>query len=460
MKRYLFVILTFCTIMLNGCGCMDGEWGFIDKEGNVVVDFKYDGVRSYSNGVAVVIKENKVGLVDYNGREILKPSFSDISDFQGEYSYFVIRREIDGRISESYGFINNKGKVVTEPRYGYVKFVYKDVAAVKKGSDSKYFLLKIVGEQRLTDEIFDDINYFSEDRAVFKSGEKFGVINMSGNKIVDAIYDEIRDYRNGYAIAKIGKKFGLLDKDGKVVLDFVYNDIVGLKNNYVTFNTRGKYGIMELKSKNIVIEPKFDMLSLLSDSFATFCNGNCIKCDGSSCDIDTRAYEFGREMYIGDEVGYVNLKNEIFVMKDVNMASVFSNQRAVLCQWKYSYNQISCYLIDEGLNKVGSEFYKVIREFYDERAAVCNECNYGYGEYYFIDLLGNKINDKAYFQVKDFSDGLAAVERDQVGLTSWGFINKNGEMVIDDEYNKVKPFREGRAAVCKGLCERLGGGHY
>ncbi|MCX7959598.1 MAG: WG repeat-containing protein, partial [Deltaproteobacteria bacterium] len=98
---------------------------------------KYDEVRSYSGGVAVVFRDSKAGLVDYSGREILKPSFSDISDFQGEYSSYVIRREIDGRISESYGFINNKGKVVTEPRYGYVKFVYMDVAAVKNGTDSK-----------------------------------------------------------------------------------------------------------------------------------------------------------------------------------------------------------------------------------------------------------------------------------------------------------------------------------
>ncbi|MCX7959596.1 MAG: WG repeat-containing protein [Deltaproteobacteria bacterium] len=101
----------------------------------------------------------------------------------------------------------------------------------------------------------------------------------------------------------------------------------------------------------------------------------------------------------------------------------------------------------------------MIRDFYDERAAACNECNYGYGDYYFVDLFGTRINSKAYFKVMDFSDGLAAVVREGKGLTGWGFINKNGDMTIDDDYNKVLPFSEGRAAVCKGICERLGGGH-
>ncbi|MCX7959597.1 MAG: WG repeat-containing protein [Deltaproteobacteria bacterium] len=184
-----------------------------------------------------------------------------------------------------------------------------------------------------------------KERSLSREG-KFGIINLSGSKIAEAVYDEIRDYKNGYAIAKNGNNVGLLDKEGKVALDFVYDDIVGMKNNYVTFRAGGKYGVLDIKSKNMVIEPLFDLLSVLQEGYAVFCNGNCIRCDSILCSIDSRFSDFGREMYIGDEVGYVNLKKEIFAMKDVNVASVFSNQRAVLCQWKDRYTKNDCYIND------------------------------------------------------------------------------------------------------------------
>ncbi len=457
-SRY-FILSILVLFLFCHCDCMNGEWGFIDKNGNVVVDFRYDEVKSYSGGVAVVYKDGKAGLVDYNGKEILKPAFSDIYDFVGKYGYFVIRKEVDGRIDESYGFLENSGKVVVEPVYGYVKFIYSDIAAVRNKNGSKYFLLKIGENKKITDEIFDDINNFSEDRAAFKSNEKYGVVDVSGRIIVEPKYNDIRDYKDGYAIARTNKKDGVLDKEGNVLLDFIYDEIVGIEKDYITFKSDVKYGIMNIRDKSVFIEPKYNMLSVVKDSFAVFCNGSCTKCDEQICSIDSRFTDFGREIYIGDEVGYVSLKGEITVFNDINIASVFSQKRAVVCNWKDRYSSASCYLIDENLKRVGSDNYEVIKDFYNERAVVCNDCRYGYGDFYFIDLSGSRINNEPFIQAKNFSEGLAAVVRDQPGLTDWNFIDTNGRIVIDDEYNIAFSFKEGRAAVCKGLCERLGGGH-
>lgn len=458
MSRYLIlnvlIILVFCH-----CDCMEGKWGFIDKNGNVVVDFRYDEVRSYSNGVAVVFKGGKAGLVDYNGKEILKPTFSYIYDFVGKYGYFVIRRELDGRIDESYGFLDNSGKVIVEPIYGYVKFIYSDIAAVRNKNGSKYFLLKIGENKKITDELFDDINEFSEDRGVFRLGNKYGIIDTSGKILTDAEYDEIRGFRGGYSVARLDNKFGLLNKDGNVVLDFEYEDIAGVEGSYLTFRNEGKYGIMDLNNKRIVIEPNYELLSVVRDSYVLFCNGGCTRCDDKSCSIENRFVDFGRELFIGKEVGYVNLNGEVTVIKDVNVASVFSQKRAVVCNWKDSFTRFTCYLIDENFKRVGSDEYEMIKNFFYDRALVCNNCRYGYGDNFFIDLSGARINNEPFVQAMDFSEGLAAVVRDQAGLTEWNFIDPNGRIVIDDDYNIVFSFKEGRAAVCKGLCERLGGGH-
>jgi len=49
-----------------------------------------------------------------------------------------------------------------------------------------------------------------------------------------------------------------------------------------------------------------------------------------------------------------------------------------------------------------------------------------------------------YVLAKDFSEGLAAVERSYL---FWGFIDKTGKVVIPYNYDRVKSFSEGLAAV-------------
>ena len=47
----------------------NGKWGFIDKKGNIVIDIKYDGVGSFVNGYAVVTINNTRYYIDKTGTE-------------------------------------------------------------------------------------------------------------------------------------------------------------------------------------------------------------------------------------------------------------------------------------------------------------------------------------------------------------------------------------------------------
>lgn len=55
----------------------DGKYGFVDKEGNVVVDYKYDdAIRQNSYGYAAVKKDGKWGSIDNKGNEIQEPTYN------------------------------------------------------------------------------------------------------------------------------------------------------------------------------------------------------------------------------------------------------------------------------------------------------------------------------------------------------------------------------------------------
>lgn len=48
-------------------------WGFIDKTGKLVIDFKYDQVTPFKNGIAEVIVDGKIGYIDRTGKYIWEP---------------------------------------------------------------------------------------------------------------------------------------------------------------------------------------------------------------------------------------------------------------------------------------------------------------------------------------------------------------------------------------------------
>ena len=53
-----------------------GQWGFVDKTGNVVVDYQYEKVTEINEyGYAGIKKDGKWGVVDSKGQVILEPTY-------------------------------------------------------------------------------------------------------------------------------------------------------------------------------------------------------------------------------------------------------------------------------------------------------------------------------------------------------------------------------------------------
>jgi hypothetical protein len=49
-----------------------GKWGFIDPAGKQAVPFKYDEASSFTDGLAKVVRKNKVFYIDRRGVEYIK----------------------------------------------------------------------------------------------------------------------------------------------------------------------------------------------------------------------------------------------------------------------------------------------------------------------------------------------------------------------------------------------------
>lgn len=86
--------------------------GFIDKSGNCVfrVDDKFIMVNSFHDGLALVLdRSNKCGYIDRNGVLVIDTKFECSLGFSEGLAYV--------KIGGKYGFIDRSGQLVVEPKY-------------------------------------------------------------------------------------------------------------------------------------------------------------------------------------------------------------------------------------------------------------------------------------------------------------------------------------------------------
>lgn len=157
------------------CGVMNhmGTWGYINKSGEVAIDYIYENVQPFSGGKAKVAIHGKWGVIDKNNRFVLNPEFTDL-DVDGER--YLVRRK------DKWGWVDKDGLEV-------IPYLFTDAYPFK-----------------------------GNNLAAVKSGEKWGYINTKGKFIIAPQYDFAFGFDDGMALVEVNGKYGFIDEQGKFVI--------------------------------------------------------------------------------------------------------------------------------------------------------------------------------------------------------------------------------------------------
>lgn len=68
---------------------ISGKWGFVDKDGTIIITPKYEDARSFANGMAAVRQGDLWGFIDLTGKMVIEPQFEDARDFNADGCSFV-----------------------------------------------------------------------------------------------------------------------------------------------------------------------------------------------------------------------------------------------------------------------------------------------------------------------------------------------------------------------------------
>ena len=303
LKKITFIILSI--LMLSGVSFsqpekprlfpikLNGNVGYIDNTGKIIIQPRFDAGWKFSEGFACVVVNGKTGFINEAGEYLVKPQFNAgfgcYSEFHEGFAPVSIGDE--RKNNEKWGFLNTKGevtylagvtllsefhdglamfhrgsgkddragyldtnfKIVIEPQFKYAGHFTEGLARVTEMDGSEHYVDK-TGRK-----VFEGINggIFQDGKAVLKQNGRYGYINRDGKTIVEPQFDGADHFRENFAGVKVGEKWGFVDETGKMVIEPQFDEVGEFNEGLASVEVNGKWGFID-KSGNYVVLPQFD----------------------------------------------------------------------------------------------------------------------------------------------------------------------------------------------------------
>ena len=416
MKKVIIIIIA---IIILVAGVL-----FIRTKFEGKYDYKIEDISEFRY---YIYKDNeRYGVIDENGKIIIEANYSNVIIPNPSKDLFVCYTD------ENTIVFNSKNEKLSDKYDSVEPIKLKNVASalayeksvLKYKEDGKYGLISFDGRV-LTKSIYDSIENLqpTEGKFLVSQNNKFGVIDLNGNKIVDVKFDqcesdEFYTQESGYKKSGVivlnkaedGYKQGYFNFEGKKILDVKYNDIERVqledeKKLYLIAADNGKYGLYK-KSKKII---ENDYQEIIYDD-----NVNLLMLQKNK------------------KYGIASLEGKILI--DVNCDEIYSRGN-YLYVTKSGTNKVydsKANIIDINFN---ASIYNTQNDDYKISTILNNNITY----YGITDKNGKKlVEDKFRYLEYLYKNYFIAIdEQGKIGV-----INSSGREIIEMKYSSIQKVKE------------------
>jgi len=273
---------------------VNGNKGFISKNGEIAIAPIYQNAYPFSDGLAAVKIEDRWGYINTKGHLVIRPKFVNVGFFSDGLSRFQAR-DLHG----PWGYINKSGEIIIEAKFDYAEEFRKGIARVGSTTTKSKLLSLIadVGEQyryRFINSSGKTIDPPPQTHYVkgepneliqFTQKGKVGYLNKKGAVSIAARFKSGTSFSEGLACVCQDRLFGFIDKNGSWIIPprFQYpnNFSQGLAGLPLQNN---QWGFIDPDGKT-VIEPRYQWI------YGGFRHGLA-------------------EVLVGGKIGYINQRGE------------------------------------------------------------------------------------------------------------------------------------------------------
>ncbi len=244
----------------------DNKVGYLDTFGALAINFNFavsedDFSYDFKNNYAFFYKDNKYGIIDAKGGIVLEPSLDEVVNNFYDHQFYL-EEFIPYRVNDKWGYIGINGDILIEPSYLEAFLFTEDELAVVSFEYDNYQFINKDGEL-LTENSYLDVSDFINGYAVISKGEhQIGLINKNGDEVINPEYDYISLMGNDYVLLIKDKKSVYKNMlDNKIIeIDYKYGDVITNSNiifasnesivnrHFVMLNKEGKRIYSEIEA--------------------------------------------------------------------------------------------------------------------------------------------------------------------------------------------------------------------
>lgn len=214
------------------------SWGYIDRQGKLIIPQTYTKAEPLKNGLATVETNLQYMQLDKNGG-VRKTHLSNanlvdegVSHAPGVESYACDNGKYNDRVfRDGLATASNNGKWgFVDATSWKIRAQFDDVQPFREGLapvkiGNKWGFIDLSGEMKIPPQ-FQDVGRFSEGLAMFQENFLWGFIDKSGNKVIAATYSGAGDFAQGLAgIENEQCRWGYVSRDAKIVVPMQYDEV-------------------------------------------------------------------------------------------------------------------------------------------------------------------------------------------------------------------------------------------
>ena len=257
------------------------KWGFMDRNGKVVIPTQFYDVGDFFDGLARVVvlvgtDNYKTCFINEAGKTVIPCNFDKAGDFSEGLAPV--------RVGRLWGYIDRSGKMVIEPQF-------QGAAEIRDGLGriEVWNRIQCSGPTYTTNDfptylfVIHDMD-FHLTSSCFAEHQRFGYVNTEGKLVIKPEFFIAEDFSQGLAAVRVEEsaesKYAFIDKSGKVVIpgqfDQAYSFSEGLAAVETGFRAEGgkkvagKWGFID-RSGKFVIQPRFELTLTFSEGLARAC---------------------------------------------------------------------------------------------------------------------------------------------------------------------------------------------
>lgn len=220
------------------------KWGYVDKDGNVVVPIEYDYVSLCADGMIKVEKDNKYGFYNIKGRIVIDIIYDYANDFTSSFPGVTVVRK-----NNKSGVINLYGGPVLPLEYEDIIIDAPNVYRVKK--DGTFGIIDRDGNVLFPFK-YKDLGSFDNEGVAYAANDAYlyGYVDKDDHVLIPFQYLRAENFKGKYAIVSMsGQRKGVIDRCGTVVVPLSFNYVyISSWNDVAEVESKGKKGVYDLKN--------------------------------------------------------------------------------------------------------------------------------------------------------------------------------------------------------------------